>query len=74
MAPPRRILLLFEKEWDAGGLAPLVRAREIAMHAAGFEGYVVVEGPGSGDHMRAVEEGRHYLSYLLSEIKIIYSA
>jgi sugar phosphate isomerase/epimerase len=42
------------------------------MHAASFDGYVVVEGPGSGDHMRAVEEGRHYLRYLLDEIRIIY--
>lgn len=44
------------------------------MSEAGFNGYIVVEGPGSGDHMRAVEEGRHYLTYLLSEIDIIYSA
>lgn len=42
------------------------------MHDLNYDGYVVVEGPGSGDHLRAVEEGRHYLSYLLSEIAIIY--
>ena len=42
------------------------------MHAAKFTGMIVVEGPGNGDHMRAVEEGRHYISYLLSEMKIIY--
>jgi sugar phosphate isomerase/epimerase len=42
------------------------------MHAAGFDGYVVVEGPGSGDHLRAVEEGRLYIKYLLDEIKAIY--
>jgi sugar phosphate isomerase/epimerase len=42
------------------------------MHAAGFEGYVVVEGPGSGDHLRACEEGRLYIRYLLDEIKRVY--
>lgn len=40
-----------------------------AMRAAGFGGPVVVEGPGSGDHLRAVEEGRLYLSYLLNDLK-----
>jgi sugar phosphate isomerase/epimerase len=43
------------------------------LKSVGFGGYVVVEGPGSGDHLRVVEEGRHYLSYLLSEIAIIGS-
>jgi sugar phosphate isomerase/epimerase len=35
---------------------------------AGFDGIVVVEGPGSGDHLRAVEESRAYLASLLAEL------
>lgn len=34
---PQRILVLFEKEWDAGGLAPLVNAREIEVFHEGFD-------------------------------------
>jgi sugar phosphate isomerase/epimerase len=42
------------------------------MQAAGFEGYVVIEGPGAGDHLRACEEGRMYIRYLLDENRRIY--
>ena len=42
------------------------------MQEAGFDGYVVIEGPGSGDHLRACEEGRLYIRYLLDEHKRVY--
>lgn len=42
------------------------------MLANDFNGYVVVEGPGSGDHLRACEEGRMYLTYLLDEHRRTY--
>jgi hypothetical protein len=34
---PLRLLLLFEKEWDAGGFAPLLEAGEIEVFAEGFD-------------------------------------
>jgi len=34
---PLRVLLLFEKEWDGGGLAPLVQAGEVELFAEGFD-------------------------------------
>lgn len=34
---PLRLLLLFEKEWDGGGLAPLLAAGEIEVFAEGFD-------------------------------------
>lgn len=34
---PLRLLLLFEKEWDAGGFGPLLRAGEIEVVAEGFD-------------------------------------
>lgn len=32
-----RLLLLFEKEWDSGGLAPIVRAGELEVFTEGFD-------------------------------------
>lgn len=34
---PLRLLLLFEKEWDAGGFGPLLRGGEIEVVAEGFD-------------------------------------
>ncbi len=36
-AEPLRLLLLFEKEWDSGGFAPLERAGELKVFSEGFD-------------------------------------
>ena len=42
---PLRLLLLFEKEWDAGGFGPLLEAGEIEVFAEGFD---LFRFPGNG--------------------------
>ena len=34
---PQRLLLLFERDWDGQGFAPLAQAGEVVLHAEGFD-------------------------------------